>query len=180
MKNKPLLLLFFLLAGSGAMGQTMGTGPQDTASIKQPKRGDLVSFHKHYFYFTGKIWQEVEPADFHSEFVISSADTLQSNYTNANIGKWTISPTPRLDALEKQVQYLIRRTNEMQMEIDSLILERPGKVRLDTGWHLTFSIPVPTGTIGWTKWCDTCQIRYFGFYDRYHISDYPGKWSLNW
>jgi len=43
---------------------------------------------------------------------------------------------------------------------------------------LHFSIPVPPGTIGWTKWCDTCSVQYFGFYDRDHISDYPGR-TLN-
>ena len=68
---------------------------------------------------------------------------------------------------------LFQQVSEYENRLDSLILE------MRSPRHLSFSIPVPPGTIGWTKWCDTCSVRYFGFYDRYHISDYPGKWPLN-
>ena len=39
---------------------------------------------------------------------------------------------------------------------------------------LHFSIPVPPGTVGWVKWCDTCQTVFFGFYHDGRISDYIG------
>src|ERR1700734_795194 len=39
---------------------------------------------------------------------------------------------------------------------------------------LHFSIPTPPGTVGWTKWCDTCQTVFFGFYHDGRITDYIG------
>src|ERR1700685_696532 len=70
--------------------------------------------------------------------------------------------------------YLVfQRVSDYENKLDSLIKVMRGpktgprySINEAVHWYdsLHFAIPVPPGTVGWQKDCDTCKIIFFGFY----------------
>jgi len=71
----------------------------------------------------------------HSDSLIQVLKNKPLNKSHTTNVEPSPSPTPRLDALEKQVQFLIRRTIELEAEIKALsgVKERP-----DTGGIISY------------------------------------------
>jgi len=198
MKYLPTVLIFFLLAGSGAMGQMTKTRKPGVNydSLQVEITTDPPTYEWEYYpVFDGTDTTKVDTA--YGKFawqpnnwnlliknppkydtVIVHGLTLVVDEANYQPGAFD-SPyylifwqQKQIDSLILQNAALTRLLTETRVKLDSLVIELRGKSLPDTGWHLAFSIPVPPGTVGWYKWHDKDSVTFFGFYHGGVISDY--------
>jgi hypothetical protein len=163
-----LILLLLLLAGSGAMGQTIRS---DAAIIRDVKYLDSVKMAGNY----------VDSSDFYTCRMKCGPEDSVLYYSDKRhyftIKAFDLYNLLIADSTRARIKAISDTGEKPRCQCDPPV----HTIHASINWNdtLHFAIPVPPGTVGWQKDCDTCSVRYFGFYDRYHISDYPGRWSLN-
>jgi len=141
--------LAWLPGGGEIIGDILDHAPTDSLIAWTPKRtmdSLLIDFYKD----TAKPVL-VPPDTNHMGEEVYTADELPKNYGGSA-------------AFNASTIYLRGQDTRPYPRIDVIT------------WYdtLHFSRLVPPGTVGWAKWCDTCQTVFFGFYHDGRISDYIG------